>query len=131
MTKRKRTTKGPVTLRYRSNNSGGSWWLTDENWKALERAGWTVKWKADETRDLFKPGANGRWLGALATECEKVFDTPQEGVAEWADITGQNPGDEGCNCCGNPHNFDWTDADGETHYVEIDFPRSGTLRFDA
>lgn len=29
---------------YRSNNSGGSWWLSDEDWRALERAGWYVEW---------------------------------------------------------------------------------------
>jgi len=24
---------------YRSNNSGGHWWLTDEHWKNLKRLG--------------------------------------------------------------------------------------------
>ena len=27
---------------YSSNNSGGSWWLSDEDWKKLEAAGWNV-----------------------------------------------------------------------------------------
>ncbi len=31
-------------VEYSSNNSGGSWWLTDADWKALEDAGWTVVW---------------------------------------------------------------------------------------
>lgn len=31
-------------IEYNSNNSGGHWWLTDENWKALEQAGWIVHW---------------------------------------------------------------------------------------
>lgn len=31
-------------VRYHSNNSGGSWWLTDENWRQLEEAGWAVEW---------------------------------------------------------------------------------------
>ena len=31
-------------VEYSSNNSGGSWWLKDEDWKALEAAGWKVVW---------------------------------------------------------------------------------------
>lgn len=31
-------------VEYNSNNSGGSWWLDDEDWKALEQAGWKVHW---------------------------------------------------------------------------------------
>jgi hypothetical protein len=29
---------------YHSNNSGGDWWLTDEDWYKLEEAGWEVEW---------------------------------------------------------------------------------------
>jgi hypothetical protein len=32
-------------VEYRSNNSGGSWWLKDKDWRALERAGWVVAWE--------------------------------------------------------------------------------------
>ena len=31
-------------VEYDSNNSGGSWWLSDEDWKKLEEAGWVVDW---------------------------------------------------------------------------------------
>ena len=31
-------------VEYNSNNSGGSWWLTDDDWKNLEKAGWVVAW---------------------------------------------------------------------------------------
>lgn len=31
-------------VEYNSNNSGGSWWLRDEDWKHLEEAGWEVQW---------------------------------------------------------------------------------------
>jgi hypothetical protein len=31
-------------VEYSSNNSGGHWWMKDEDWKALERAGWIVVW---------------------------------------------------------------------------------------
>lgn len=42
-------------VEYDSNNSGGSWWLSDEDWKALEDAGWTVMWGAkDFCNDKFR-----------------------------------------------------------------------------
>lgn len=83
-------------VEYDSNNSGGSWWLTDDDWRALEKAGWKVEWASLEhvyTEDgkteydedgtpklapvgtvkskyqsFAKPDENGeyRWLGALA-----------------------------------------------------------------
>lgn len=31
-------------VRYNSNNSGGRWWLKDEDWIALEKVGWYVLW---------------------------------------------------------------------------------------
>lgn len=137
MTARKRTTRkkkpktvGPVTLTYRSNNSGGYWWLTDQDWKDLEKVGWTVTWKADEEQPMFKPDRNGRWLGALATTCEKVFDTPEDGIREWEIVTGQSAGAVGCNCCGQPHEFSWIDAAGKSHYVSLSTPDVGTLEYD-
>lgn len=36
-----------VQLFYDSNNSGGSWWLKDEDWVSLEDAGWIVHWIHD------------------------------------------------------------------------------------
>lgn len=30
---------------YSSNNSGGQWWLSDEDWYKLEKGGWIVAWK--------------------------------------------------------------------------------------
>jgi hypothetical protein len=31
-------------VEYDSNNSGGSWWLEDADWRRLEEAGWVVAW---------------------------------------------------------------------------------------
>lgn len=121
---------GPVTLTYRSNNSGGDWWLTDQHWRDLEKGGWTVRWIADEVEPIFKAGRDGRWLGALATTCEKAFPTPEDGIREWETITGQSAGAVGCNCCGNPHNFSWIDANGQQGYAWISTPAVGTLEFD-
>jgi hypothetical protein len=80
-------------VEYDTNNSGGSWWLSDEDWKNLEKAGWEVSWKKK------------RWLGALATGAVRRGLSLEDAISEWESVTGQDPADEGCNCCGNPHNF--------------------------
>lgn len=84
-----------MIIEYSSNNSGGSWWLTDQNWHDLEAAGWTVAWE------------NGRWLGALAKKAHKDFPSVKDAILEWEKITKQTASDEGCNCCGAPHTFYW------------------------
>ena len=94
-----------LTLEYSSNNSGGSWWLCDDDWKAMESAGWIVEWK---------PGG-GRWLGALATTASipaADMDDAKRIVREWEALTNQSAADEGCNCCGKPHYFTLVDEDG-------------------
>lgn len=78
---------------YASNNSGGTWWLTDEDWKALEEAGWKVHWE-DE-----------RFLGTLAMSAAKENTTLREAIEEWESITNQSAYAVGCDCCGSPHSF--------------------------
>lgn len=80
-------------IRYSSNNSGGSWWLSDDDWKALEKAGWAVNWKEE------------RWLRALATSAHRVGLSYDEAVAEFERVTGQCADSAGCACCGQPHYF--------------------------
>lgn len=122
-------------VEYDSNNSGGRWWLTDDDWRALEAAGWRVHWTSLEHaytdngeyiyedglpklvpvgegnsgfRSLVKPGENGeyRWLGALAKSALKAGATSlRDAAAEWEQITGKSALDAGCACCGQPHYF--------------------------
>lgn len=92
-------------IEYSSNNSGGDWWLTDQDWTNLEEAGWEVQWKKDEA-------GQRRWLGALATSAKRHGLTREEAIAEWEQITGQNAYDEGCPCCGQPHEFYSYDDEG-------------------
>lgn len=106
-----------VKVEYSSNNSGGSWWLTDEDWKALEEAGWKVDWVKDRKDQLFGGGSSGRWLGALATSASIEVEDPVEAIRQFEQITGQDTSDEGCNCCGPPHSFYWETADGKSHGV--------------
>ena len=119
-------------IEYHSNNSGGTWWLTDKDWLALEKAGWQVEWGnayfchsryGNHYGDANKPDV----LCADSHECQghyaPAFDTEQrflkaaarsavryglslaEAKAEFAKLTKQDPEAEGCNCCGQPHEF--------------------------
>jgi hypothetical protein len=119
-------------VEYDSNNSGSRWWLKDEDWIALEKAGWKVKWARldylyndeggyvyakDGTPKLVPHGTggskypsflgeDGRYLGALADKAWKPGATSlRKAAAEWEDITGQCATDAGCACCGQPHRF--------------------------
>lgn len=121
-------------VEYDSNNSGGDWWLTDDDWRALEKAGWKVAWATlehayteggkdyvrddDGTPKLVPLGTrkdilsfasltkDGRRLGALATKAWKPGATSlREAAVEWERITGKSSTDAGCACCGQPHNF--------------------------
>lgn len=123
------------TISYRSNNSGGGWWIDDEGWKALDKTEWEVKWaKAGE--DFVN--SDGRYMGALAVEASVKVETTSMheafrlAVTAWREATGQNPGAEGCNCCGPPHSFEgktgehgdpdfeesWMDA---SHFYEVTY----------
>ena len=132
-------------VEYESNNSGGSWWLKDEHWKALEAAGWKVQWaslenkytdKGDYERDtdgtpllvpvgegnsrfgsMARESADGeyRWLGALAKNAFRVGLSLREAAEEFERITGLDTTDAGCACCGQPHMF--TEYDDRHKYV--------------
>jgi hypothetical protein len=111
-------------VEYSANNSGGKWWLTDEDWKSLEGAGWEVEWVKDWDNDYFKPDTEGRWLGALAKKATRRGLGLREAVAEWERATSACSTDAGCPCCGPPHHFTEYEDDGsyvrsgpETEYV--------------
>jgi hypothetical protein len=100
-------------IEYSSNNSGGSWWLSDKDWEALEEAGWVVNWVKDDPYMSKYANEDGKWLGAKATSAKR-YGVPMElAMAEFVMITGQSPYDDGCSCCGQPHNFYAYDKDGE------------------
>ena len=129
-----------LLVKYDSNNSGGNWWLKDNDWKKLEKKGWNVFWYKDEKHpekpdpDCKECGGtgkdegashrddrcmycfynvnadkeDGRFLGALASHATKEFDNIGEALKEFEKITGTDVSDEGCNCCGSPHTFNWS-----------------------
>lgn len=127
-------------VEYSSNNSGGGWWLKDEDWKALEKAGWVIEWawltpvyedndcKRDdkglpllERKDPAtakysweKLQEGERYMGALSTRAFKPnCDSLAQAVEEWERITGESSTDAGCPCCGVPHKFTLYDDEGE------------------
>ncbi|WP_367137993.1 hypothetical protein [Saccharothrix sp. HUAS TT1] len=104
-----------VNVHYSSNNSGGYWWLTDENWKALEAAGWEVEWEKDRPKGWWTDSDSDgeRFLGGLAHRATRR-GVPSVGVAiaEFEAITGESAYADGCECCGPPHNFYEVDDNG-------------------
>jgi hypothetical protein len=96
-----------VKIEYSTNNSGGRWWLSDDDWYALEKAGWEVNWNKDNPDRIMVDKKTGRFLGALAEYASKEFETPADAMREFEKVTGQRVSDEGCNCCGAPHSFSW------------------------
>lgn len=97
-----------ITVEYYSINSGGHWWLEDQDWYNLESAGWKVGWKSE------------RWLGALARSAKKQFASFQEAIEEFEALTGADVSDKGCNCCGCPHSFTVTDETGKVSYYSAE-----------
>lgn len=120
-----------AVVTYDSNNSGGSFWLCDDDWDKLAAAGWTVHWNG-HGRFGDRPGTSyseplvpvedvgKRWLGARACSAAKKFENPADAIAEFERVTGQVASAEGCNCCGPPHSFQYEDADGKTHYASAE-----------
>jgi hypothetical protein len=99
-------------VEYSSNNSGGQWWLTDQNWRDLETAGWEVDWYKDQEVGFLHKLGEERFLGALASHARLRNADLTTAIADWEMITGQQAMDEGCNCCGAPHDFTQRDDDG-------------------
>lgn len=111
-----------MLIEYNSMNSGGQFWLEDKDWINLEKAGWKVKWNNydfvydngnhridDDGYPVMKKTSEtpDRWLGCIAQYAFKIASSPSEAMKDFEKITGQDITDEGCNCCGAPHNFSW------------------------
>ena len=121
-----------MLIKYSSNNSGGDWWLSDEDWYKLEGAGWVIDWVKNQ-----KNHTSDRFLRALATDAYidlPEFSKGQEDKAlEWARelwemIVKQSSWAYGCKCCsGPPHDFYVIENEDRFDYVKternIPFPK--------
>lgn len=107
-------------VEYSSNNSGGTWWLTDNDWRALANAGWEVEWYEDQKDYNGKDYPEGRFLDALASHAKREGLSLGDAIEEWERVTGQDSSALGCSCCGTPHSFTEYDDDGK--YVDSYYP---------
>jgi hypothetical protein len=90
------------TIHLHQNNSGGYFWLSDEQFDALLADGWRV--------------ASGLNFGGRAAQ-DLLLDVPvaDERAAitiaqiEFQRVTGEDPNAIGCTCCGPPFHFDIED----------------------
>lgn len=85
-------------IEFSENNSGGSFWLTQKNYDDLKAAGW-------EGEGIQKDRYGGR-------ELRREGLSMRMARAEFWDITGWDPDEEGCGCCGQPFNFYEYDDEG-------------------
>lgn len=125
-----------MKVEYSSNNSGGSWWLQDKHWRALERAGWKVFWvkdSAEHKKHVYlsaREKKDGRWMGALAVYAEYPTSSLKEAIESWEAATGKDATALGCSCCGTPHNFTLQNDEGE--YVDSwspEYPSHGERNY--
>lgn len=103
-----------LLIEYYSNNSGGSDWLDEKQWKALKKAGWRLFGFRDFIFDnrgqyaLDKKGLPKRKKPQIDKDTKyafKRFDSIDEAIKEFEKLTGEDSDVEGCECCGKPHCF--------------------------
>jgi len=89
------------TVTLSQNNSGGSFWLKDADFDALVADGWV------ESDPSLSVGMWGRVAGDLTLDVPVEAEAAAITIAkiEFQRVTGQDPDDEGCNCCGPPFDF--------------------------
>lgn len=80
--------------------------------------------KTGSAQEVRSTHDGGDWFGATADGAGKRFDTAEQGVREWERITGQTASEEGCNCCGNPHSFEWKGDDGSNKHSSVEVTRT-------
>lgn len=78
-------------VKMRENNSGGSFWLTQKNYEDLFALGWEGEGVVDNY-------VEGRVL------INRVL-SKRMALAQFEDVTGYSPDEEGCECCGQPFYF--------------------------
>lgn len=96
------------------NNSGGSFWLVQEDYESLLGAGWfldqeEIKKAKSFLDDSFGQGKDGvpySWRhGALKLQAESL----REAVESFESATGRDFWAQGCNCCGAPFTISCND----------------------
>lgn len=86
-----------VLVEYDENNSGGSWWLSKDNYNRLCEHGWQVTGNRNVSKYFDVP--------ADLTEFEAENYAEQLAILEWEMLLQTDAHAVGCHCCGRPHNF--------------------------
>jgi hypothetical protein len=107
------------TYRFSENNSGGSFWLTREQYERLFEAGWTYEpdeydrtngYDTDAFLDNHPNPVPYGWRRRLEFKAKTI----REAVESFEAATGEDFFAEGCNCCGAPFSIsnsdDWTES---------------------
>lgn len=92
-----------IKVKYSGNNSGGSFWTEKKDHETLKKEGWKT--------------SNGYLSDGEPTEAEGEFPSIKEALQSFERATGLDVTEEGCNCCGAPHRFEWTMEDGTREYA--------------
>lgn len=102
-----------LLIKYYSNNSGGGDWLDKDQWRALEEAGWRLFGFNDFIFNDGKYALDGKGLPKRKKSqidknmkyAFKRFNSIDEAIEEFERLTGEDADAEGCECCGQPHEF--------------------------
>ena len=112
------------TYTFSENNSGGSWWLSRENYDALMEKGWKyepseydIKQNHDTQSFMNSQTDNVPygWRHGLTGEFESI----REAVESFELATGKDFFDQGCNCCGAPFSIS-SRGDNDYEYLSGD-----------
>lgn len=113
---------------FSENNSGGSWWLSREQYDALKDAGWYLDeekaelYDANKFTSLSTKDVPWSWRHAFRYEANSL----QDAVESWESATGADFFAEGCNCCGSP--FSISSVGGDWEHVSGDSVSRETIR---
>ena len=97
-----------VRVVFNENNSGGSWWLREEQYQKLFDAGWKPgRWRYGDEGKGYGGAVKIIVLDAVDAKLaeRQAYDLA---ITEWEHLTGENHNEVGCTCCGPPYQFyDW------------------------
>lgn len=97
-------------FQFSENNSGGSWWLTSADYRALLQTGdWGLESSTLDAMDEGRFDLEFYLRHSLVGRFEDYFAAADS----WQAGTGQSLDAEGCECCGPPFSLYETHLDGE------------------
>jgi hypothetical protein len=92
-------------ITFSENNSGGCWWLKQEQYANLFKVWWKP---GRECYDGTVRGASRIIVLDAIDEDVALAAASKLAIMEWEKATGENADEIGCTCCGPPYQFyDW------------------------